>query len=86
MKNVIIKGANILGGEPVFRGTRVPFTILIDEPHFAFRKWIAAGSGSAPPHPTSRGSGVGTGLLTQTSEGWNFFTYFPGRVQENGFG
>jgi uncharacterized protein (DUF433 family) len=30
MKNVIIKNENILGGEPVFRGTRVPFKILID--------------------------------------------------------
>jgi uncharacterized protein (DUF433 family) len=25
-----IKNPNILGGEPVFRGTRVPFKILID--------------------------------------------------------
>jgi len=30
MQNVIIKEENILGGEPVFRGTRVPFKILID--------------------------------------------------------
>jgi len=30
MKNVIIKDEKILGGEPVFRGTRVPFKILID--------------------------------------------------------
>jgi uncharacterized protein (DUF433 family) len=30
MKNIIIKDENILGGEPVFRGTRVPFKILID--------------------------------------------------------
>ena len=30
MKNVIIKDENILGGESVFRGTRVPFKILID--------------------------------------------------------
>ncbi len=30
MKNVIIKDENILGGEAVFRGTRVPFKILID--------------------------------------------------------
>lgn len=30
MQNVIIKDENILGGEPVFRGTRVPFKILID--------------------------------------------------------
>ena len=28
--NVIIKDPNILGGEPVFRGTRVPFKALID--------------------------------------------------------
>jgi uncharacterized protein (DUF433 family) len=27
---VIIKDLNILGGEPVFRGTRVPFKVLID--------------------------------------------------------
>jgi len=27
---VIVKDMNILGGEPVFRGTRVPFKILID--------------------------------------------------------
>jgi uncharacterized protein (DUF433 family) len=30
MKNVIIKDQKILGGEPVFSGTRVPFKILID--------------------------------------------------------
>jgi uncharacterized protein (DUF433 family) len=30
MKNVVIKDENILGGEPIFRGTRVPFKILID--------------------------------------------------------
>ena len=28
--NVIVKDRNILGGEPVFRGTRVPFKVLID--------------------------------------------------------
>lgn len=27
---VIVKDRDILGGEPVFRGTRVPFQILID--------------------------------------------------------
>ena len=30
MAGVIIKDLNILGGEPVFRGTRVPFKVLID--------------------------------------------------------
>lgn len=30
MAHAITKDANILGGEPVFRGTRVPFKILID--------------------------------------------------------
>ena len=30
MRGVIIKDLDILGGEPVFRGTRVPFKILID--------------------------------------------------------
>jgi len=30
MIGVIIKDLNILGGEPVFRGTRVPFKVLID--------------------------------------------------------
>jgi uncharacterized protein (DUF433 family) len=30
MIGVIIKDPDILGGEPVFRGTRVPFKILID--------------------------------------------------------
>jgi uncharacterized protein (DUF433 family) len=30
MRGVIIKDANILGGEPVFRGTRVPFKVLTD--------------------------------------------------------
>jgi len=30
MRSVIIKDQDILGGEPVFRGTRVPFKILID--------------------------------------------------------
>ena len=30
MEKVIIKDPNILGGEPVFRGTRVPFKVLID--------------------------------------------------------
>jgi uncharacterized protein (DUF433 family) len=29
-ENVIIKDSNILGGEPVFRGTRVPFKVLTD--------------------------------------------------------
>jgi uncharacterized protein (DUF433 family) len=28
--NVIIQDPDILGGEPVFRGTRVPFTVLFD--------------------------------------------------------
>jgi uncharacterized protein (DUF433 family) len=30
MQNAIIKDVDILGGEPVFRGTRVPFKILIE--------------------------------------------------------
>jgi uncharacterized protein (DUF433 family) len=30
MTGVIIKDPNILGGEPVFRGSRVPFKVLID--------------------------------------------------------
>ena len=30
MTRVIVKDVNILGGEPVFRGTRVPFRILIE--------------------------------------------------------
>jgi uncharacterized protein (DUF433 family) len=30
MRGVIIKDQDILGGEPVFRGTRVPFTIFTD--------------------------------------------------------
>ena len=30
MTGVIIKDSNILGGEPVFRGTRVPFKILME--------------------------------------------------------
>ena len=30
MKKVIITDPGILGGEPVFRGTRVPFKILTD--------------------------------------------------------
>jgi uncharacterized protein (DUF433 family) len=30
MRGVIIKDPEILGGEPVFRGTRVPFKILIE--------------------------------------------------------
>jgi uncharacterized protein (DUF433 family) len=30
MRGAIIKDQDILGGEPVFRGTRVPFKILID--------------------------------------------------------
>ena len=30
MTHAITKDPNILGGEPVFRGTRVPFKILID--------------------------------------------------------
>ena len=30
MGNVIITDPGILGGEPVFRGTRVPFKILTD--------------------------------------------------------
>ena len=30
MTGVITMDPNILGGEPIFRGTRVPFKILID--------------------------------------------------------
>ena len=30
MAQAIIKDPNILGGEPVFRGTRVPFKVLIE--------------------------------------------------------
>jgi uncharacterized protein (DUF433 family) len=30
MQSAIIKDQNILGREPVFRGTRVPFKVLID--------------------------------------------------------
>ena len=30
MQSAIIREPNILGGEPVFRGTRVPFKILIE--------------------------------------------------------
>jgi uncharacterized protein (DUF433 family) len=30
MQRVIIRDKNILGGEPVFRGTRVPFKALTD--------------------------------------------------------
>ena len=30
MQSAIIKDSNILGGEPVFRGTRVPFKALTD--------------------------------------------------------
>jgi uncharacterized protein (DUF433 family) len=30
MGNAIVKDKNILGGEPVFRGTRVPFKALTD--------------------------------------------------------
>ena len=30
MRGAIVKDQDILGGEPVFRGTRVPFKILID--------------------------------------------------------
>ena len=30
MAGVIIKDPDILGGEPVFRGSRVPFKVLID--------------------------------------------------------
>ena len=30
MHSVIVKGPNILGGEPGFRGTRVPFKILTE--------------------------------------------------------
>jgi uncharacterized protein (DUF433 family) len=30
MAKVIVKDENILGGEPVFRGTRVPFKALTD--------------------------------------------------------
>ena len=29
-ENVIVKDPEILGGEPVFRGTRVPFKVLTD--------------------------------------------------------
>jgi uncharacterized protein (DUF433 family) len=30
MRRVIVKDPDILGGEPVFRGTRVPFKVLTD--------------------------------------------------------
>lgn len=30
MEKIIVKDLKILGGEPVFRGTRVPFKILTD--------------------------------------------------------
>jgi uncharacterized protein (DUF433 family) len=30
MQNAIVRDENILGGEPVFRGTRVPFQVLFD--------------------------------------------------------
>jgi uncharacterized protein (DUF433 family) len=30
MEGIIIKNQNILGGTPVFRGTRVPFEALLD--------------------------------------------------------
>jgi uncharacterized protein (DUF433 family) len=30
MRSAVIKDPNILGGEPVFRGTRVPFKVLTD--------------------------------------------------------
>lgn len=30
MEKVIVKDPRIMGGEPVFRGTRVPFKILTD--------------------------------------------------------
>ena len=30
MQNAVIRDPNILGGEPVFRGTRVPFKALTD--------------------------------------------------------
>ena len=30
IQNPIVKDPDILGGEPVFRGTRVPFKILIE--------------------------------------------------------
>lgn len=30
MERIIVKDPKILGGEPVFRGTRVPFKILTD--------------------------------------------------------
>lgn len=30
MQSAIVKDQQILGGEPVFRGTRVPFKILLD--------------------------------------------------------
>lgn len=30
MEKIIIKNPKIMGGEPVFRGTRVPFKILTD--------------------------------------------------------
>lgn len=30
MQSTIVKDKDILGGEPVFRGTRVPFKVLLD--------------------------------------------------------
>lgn len=30
MQSAVVKDPNILGGQPVFRGTRVPFKVLTD--------------------------------------------------------
>jgi hypothetical protein len=41
MQTVIIKDHNILGGEPVFRGTRVPFRVLDHATNRAFGFFLA---------------------------------------------
>ncbi len=58
-ETVIIKDPNILGGEPVFSGTRVPFKVLIDYLEgetrwISFRKSMLASAANLPLPPSRK--------------------------------
>src|ERR1700746_857558 len=71
MTRVIVKDVNILGGEPVFRGTRVPFKILIEyleggDSWTNFWRSIQALAANLPSLPSRRQSRV---LSRSSNEG-----------------
>src|SRR5260370_29047445 len=62
MPGIIIKDPEILGGEPVFRGTRVPFKILIEylEGGYTLDQFLEQYPASAAnsPSPPSKKQGL----------------------------